>query len=314
MKRILSKNIIALVIAFMSVFVASAQGIKDIVINEVLVKNVDSYEDGFGHRVGWIELRNVGYSNVNLASAILEVTKNDGQTVRYRIPKNDANTVVGPQGYVLFFAGGESTKGTFYTNFTLDNTKAITLWDASGKGDPISTVSYSYAEQKPNTSIGFITKVEGEEPVWGVLAATSPASTNETIEKISRSELFLTQDPRGFAMAISAMSVVFLALLTLFVVFKRLGVLLVSFANRKEHKAKAAVSATPVAAPTKKKEAELMKDEVNGEVIAAIAIALQQYESDLHDIESEVVTINRVARAYSPWSSKIYGINNQLNR
>jgi len=51
--------------------------------------------------------------------------------------------------------------------------------------------------------------------------------------------------------------------------------------------------------------------EVPAEIVAAIGLALRRYESDLYDMESTVLTINRVTRAYSPWSSKIYGILNQ---
>lgn len=29
---------------------------------------------------------------------------------------------------------------------------------------------------------------------------------------------------------------------------------------------------------------------------------------DVHDKESAILTINKVKRAYSPWSSKIYGL------
>ncbi len=47
---------------------------------------------------------------------------------------------------------------------------------------------------------------------------------------------------------------------------------------------------------------------IHGEELAAIALALYRYRNDLHDIESSVITINKVARAYSPWSSKIYGL------
>ena len=46
----------------------------------------------------------------------------------------------------------------------------------------------------------------------------------------------------------------------------------------------------------------------NAEVIAAIALALKLHDDDLHDRESVVITINTVARAYSPWSSKIHGL------
>lgn len=43
---------------------------------------------------------------------------------------------------------------------------------------------------------------------------------------------------------------------------------------------------------------------------AAIAMALHLYYADVHDEESHVITIKNVERKYSPWNSKIYGINN----
>ena len=44
-----------------------------------------------------------------------------------------------------------------------------------------------------------------------------------------------------------------------------------------------------------------------GEVIAAISMALHDH-LDAHDRESTILTINKVRRAYSPWSSKIYSL------
>ena len=44
------------------------------------------------------------------------------------------------------------------------------------------------------------------------------------------------------------------------------------------------------------------------EIAAAIMTALKLYKSNLHDQESEMITIHRIARAYSPWSSKIHGL------
>ncbi len=41
---------------------------------------------------------------------------------------------------------------------------------------------------------------------------------------------------------------------------------------------------------------------------AAIATALHLYFSELHDEESNVITIKRIERRYSPWSSKIYSV------
>jgi len=50
------------------------------------------------------------------------------------------------------------------------------------------------------------------------------------------------------------------------------------------------------------------EDEVAGEVFAAISTALYLYETDKHDYESAIITIERVSKRYSPWSSKIYGL------
>ena len=41
-------------------------------------------------------------------------------------------------------------------------------------------------------------------------------------------------------------------------------------------------------------------------VVIGLALALSK---DVHDEESGLVTIKRVERRYSPWSSKIYGLN-----
>ena len=61
----------------------------------------------------------------------------------------------------------------------------------------------------------------------------------------------------------------------------------------------------------RKKGSSAKEDKVPSEVVAAIGLALCRYESDLHDMESTVLTINRAAKAYSPWNSKIYGMQNQ---
>ncbi len=47
--------------------------------------------------------------------------------------------------------------------------------------------------------------------------------------------------------------------------------------------------------------------DISGQVVAAIAMAIY-LNCDLHDEESNVLTIKKVTKAYSPWSSKIYGL------
>jgi len=48
--------------------------------------------------------------------------------------------------------------------------------------------------------------------------------------------------------------------------------------------------------------------DISGEVNAAIALALHKHFEEVHDFENTVITIQKVQRPYSPWSSKIYGL------
>lgn len=54
-------------------------------------------------------------------------------------------------------------------------------------------------------------------------------------------------------------------------------------------------------------DSELM---IQGDVSAAIALALGMHFGEMHDEQSTVLTIKKVSRTYSPWSSKIYGLRN----
>lgn len=48
--------------------------------------------------------------------------------------------------------------------------------------------------------------------------------------------------------------------------------------------------------------------EVNDDIAVAIGLALS-LSSEVHDNEPNEITIERIQRRYSPWSSKIYGLN-----
>ncbi|PVX50830.1 oxaloacetate decarboxylase gamma subunit [Balneicella halophila] len=53
---------------------------------------------------------------------------------------------------------------------------------------------------------------------------------------------------------------------------------------------------------------------VEGNVNAAIAMALHQYMNELHVEESGIITIEEVKKTYSPWRSKIYSVMNDPRR
>ncbi len=58
------------------------------------------------------------------------------------------------------------------------------------------------------------------------------------------------------------------------------------------------------------KQAVVTNDDlhITGDVSAAISMALYMFFDEMHDEESNVITIKRVRKTYSPWSSKIYGL------
>ncbi|MEI6749401.1 MAG: OadG family protein [Bacteroidales bacterium] len=105
---------------------------------------------------------------------------------------------------------------------------------------------------------------------------------------------FGAADPHGVAMTMIAMAVVLAALIMLYVTFKYVAKL-----YGMEFKKKA-VPPLNSGVPN--------EGEIPGEVNAAIALALHLYRTQLHDNEDAVITMKKVARTYSPWSSKIYGL------
>ena len=58
------------------------------------------------------------------------------------------------------------------------------------------------------------------------------------------------------------------------------------------------------------KKSTVLTETVSNEkdTIAAIAAAIHLYFQEQHDFEKYVLTIKRIEKIYSPWSSKIYGL------
>jgi glutaconyl-CoA/methylmalonyl-CoA decarboxylase subunit delta len=72
------------------------------------------------------------------------------------------------------------------------------------------------------------------------------------------------------------------------------------------------LSRRKLARPGNNEQEQKTKVVMTGEENAAIAAALYLFFSELHDEEKYVMTIRKVSKTYSPWSSKIYGIMNAM--
>ncbi len=125
---------------------------------------------------------------------------------------------------------------------------------------------------------------------------------------------FQQSDPYGLIMAIMGMSIVFIALLLMYTIFSNTPAL---FRPALRQKIAEEFGRLFKKQEDSMKEPAVMPDstyELSGEVNAAIAAAIHLYRSELHDFEDTVLTIKKVSRTYSPWSSKIYGVQNNLNK
>jgi len=105
----------------------------------------------------------------------------------------------------------------------------------------------------------------------------------------------------GLDVLIVGMLVVFLVLLILFLFIFNLKAISEFFSGTSK-----SASAT-VDTPKQSKE-------LTGQENAAISMAIYLYLEEQHDFESGVLTIKSVKKAYSPWSSKIYGMNYSTKR
>ena len=99
----------------------------------------------------------------------------------------------------------------------------------------------------------------------------------------------------------------------IFVVFSALTLLVIAFTivgriSRKSFKQKMKKSLQHANTD------ELTEKILTGEEMAAISMALHLMLSEVHDDESNIITIKRIERRYSPWNSKIYGLTNLIRQ
>ena len=284
----------------------NAQRATSLKINEVLVTNEQNYQDDYGLHNAWIEIFNTSFASVNIEGCYL--TNDKDNPTKYPIPKGDVLTLIKPRQHILFWADGMPNRGTFHVSFTLDPSKEnyIALYDSNGKTliDEITVPAGMLADQsyarEEDGSANWVIKGGGEH------SYVTPSTNNMTLDKNEKIENFKKHDADGFGMAIIAMSVVFIGLILLYVSFTIVGNIAVKLGKRN------AMKAIGITDKVEAKEKNLGSH--SGEEAAAIAMALHEFMNDAHDVEDMILTINKVKRTYSPWSSKIYTLRQTPKR
>jgi len=277
----------------------TAQSRKAVRINEVMVQNTpEGIADEYGAHNAWIELFNANFAPIEISS--IYITTDPTHRQLYPVPLGDVNTRMPKRQHVIFFADGEPNKGTFHTNFTLypgrDNYIAILDADRSVIDEVTVPASVLPGQSWARTADGtgsWALRTGGDNDYITPSSANVIKDTNKKIED------FAERDANGFGMTIMAMCIVFSALLLLCLCFYAIGKLGSYLSRLRKARVKAAEAGEVL------KVRDVTHD--SGEEIAAIVMALHDH-LDAHDRENTVLTINKVKRAYSPWSSKIYNL------
>jgi Na+-transporting methylmalonyl-CoA/oxaloacetate decarboxylase gamma subunit len=113
---------------------------------------------------------------------------------------------------------------------------------------------------------------------------------------------FKINDETGIVLAITAIIVVFIGLIVLYLLFKLIGNTAASLSDKRLMKASG----------LSKEQAKDITQQ-SGEVYAAIAMAIYE-ATEFHDDENAILTIKNTVRNYSPWSSKIYTLRETPKR
>lgn len=293
-----AKLFLTIVAIFATLFPAAAQGRAGLKINEVMVVNRSNVVDDFGERYGWIELFNSNHAPMEISSVY--ITDDPANPKKYPVPLGDVMTKIPKRQHVLFWSDGKPSRGTFHLSFKLKEGQDnwIGVYDANGITliDSVTVpaslpADMSYARSEDGAGLWEIRNDEGDKYI-------TPSSGNIIKDENDKIEEFKKRDENGFAMTLMAMAIVFSALLCLclcFLAISKIGEGIARKNKRISH------------GLTKEEAREVHEDHDSGEEIAAIAMALREH-FDAHDVESTILTINKVRRSYSPWSSKIYSL------
>ena len=290
------------------------QSVRDFRFNEILIKNTDNYDDEYGRHVPWVEIFNTAYNTVNLAGCYLTddttgfaaASKKGGSIPShwYRIPKTDANTAMDQRTYAIFYMDNAPLYGTFHVNFDPRTSKTNYVALISGDGKDLIDLMHYPKAQLMDTCLSYGYEHDGgeyngEKEEAKILEQFTPGSCNETKVEISKQEKLKRDDPYGIGLAVISMSVVFAALVIIYLMLKLFGHVSKIMESKNKQKSEPAVAtATEVKANVKEDE------RLTGEEAAAIATAIHLHFNSMHDEESEIITIDMPSAHYSPWAQK----------
>lgn len=282
-----------------------AQVEQSIKINEVMTSNTSNLQDEYGQREAWIEIANVSFTTYNVRGMFITTDRSvlDPQmSVPERmkrmsaIPSGEPRTALSGRQHLILFCNSLPSKGSMHLSVPVDPSKPTWIGLYSGNATllidsvtvPVIADNLSYARHKDGS------------PNWVVKSAeqVTPGISNMTDIVETKTAKLKREDPYGFGITVLAMGIVFFCLALLFVFFTLFGFFM-------RHRS-AVASIQPVKAGVKtvektmevaSKTSTILQDGLKTKGIdkevymAVIAMALKEYQDNVHDVESGVITI-----------------------
>lgn len=281
------------------------QGAKNIVINEVLTNNTASIQDEYGEREAWIELENISFTTYNIRGmyfttdrSVLDPKMSVPERIKRMsiIPNGEPRTQIGGRQHLVFYCNSNPAKGKLHLSLKVPMSEPV--WIAIFNGNAVELIdSVSVPALSANQSYAR----NGKK--WGVKAAqnVTPNIENFVITDETKDAKLKRDDPYGLGITLLAMGIVFFCLAVLFVFFWLFGVVM-----RHMETAKKVANQQPIKPITKTVEKTIEVGHKTGIILqeglktkgidrevymAVIGMALKQYEDDVHDVESGIITI-----------------------
>ena len=282
-----------------------AQGAMNIRLNEVMTNNTASIQDEYGQREAWIELENISFTTYNIRGMYLTTDRsvlNPQMSVPERIkrmsiiPNGEPRTQIGGRQHIVFFSKSNPAQGKLHLSLKVPMSEPVWIGFYNGNAEelidsvtvPALAADQSYARH-------------GNQ--WSVKSAenVTPGIENFIKTDETKDAKLKREDPHGIGITLLAMGIVFFCLALLFIFFWIFGLIM----NHLDT-AKKVANTQPIKPITKTVEIThdlahatgnilqdgLEKKGIDKEVyIAVISMALKQYQDDVHDVESGIITI-----------------------
>lgn len=281
---------------------------KSIKLNEVQTNNSSGLQDEYGRREAWVEIANVSYSTYNIRGmyittdrSVLDTKMSVPERVKRMsiIPSGDGRTQMSARQHLVFFLGSNPARGTLHLSVPVDSQKP--MWIALYNGNGVNLVdSVTVPAMADGQSYA---RIKDGAPEWQVKPADAVTPGISNYIQVSESKIakLKREDPYGFGITILSMGIVFFCLALLFFFFYFFGLFM-----RHRSTARKVAGLQPIKAGVKTVEKTVEIGHVANNIlqdglktrgrdkeiyIAVISMALKQYQEDVHDVESGIITI-----------------------